>query len=372
MPQIEYLEQHTIYDNPKPHVHSRHGYFPGIARLASGELICLHTIAEAFEAPNSTTWISRSTDNGKTWQLQGVLYDKSVVGFETSDYFKPAALRDGSVIAIGYRYHRHDLESPIAIPETGGLLAGDDVVSFSWDAGRIWSVPQVLTTPYPELLELSGPAIELTSGDLAAVGTPLPMPDGANPSGHVGVLLRSHDRGRTWNSGATYFEMNQQSVTPFESRICEMQPGRLIAIVWAYDNVHSEHLPNQVVVSHDDGRTWSAPINTGHMGQASNLLWLGGDHLLTIHAHRGDTPGIYVRLIDFSGDEWKAHAESVIYGAGAPSQTHASQPIAEMFKSLRFGQPSLVQLEGGEFLAAHWCIEDGQGKIRAHRLRMSI
>ena len=60
MPQIEYLQQHTVYDNPNPHVHSRHGYFPGMARLAWGELICMHTIAEAFEAPNATTWISRS------------------------------------------------------------------------------------------------------------------------------------------------------------------------------------------------------------------------------------------------------------------------------------------------------------------------
>jgi sialidase-1 len=152
MPQIEYLEQHTVYDNPKPHVHSRHGYFPGMARLASGELICMHTIAEAFEAPNATTWISRSRDNGRTWQLQGVVYDKAAVGFETSDYLKPTVLRDGSLIAIGYRYHRHDLESPIAIPETGGLLPGDDLVTFSRDDGHTWSVPDVLKTRYPELL----------------------------------------------------------------------------------------------------------------------------------------------------------------------------------------------------------------------------
>jgi sialidase-1 len=370
MPQIEYLEQHTVYDNPKPHVRSRHGYFPGMAQLASGELLCMHTIAEAFEAPNATTWISRSSDDGRTWRLQGVVYDKTVVGFETSDYLKPTALRDGSLMAIGYRYYRRDIESPIAIAETGGLLPGDDLVCFSQDNGRTWSVPDVLKTRYPELLELSGPALELASGDLVAVGTPLPMPDGSTPSGPVGVLLRSKDAGRTWSDETRYFEM--RGVTPFEARICEMQPGRLAAIVWAYDNTRNEHLPNHVTVSHDDGQTWSAPLSTGHMGQASHLIWLGGDFLLTIHAHRGDAPGIYVRVVDFSRDEWKMLAEAVIYGAGAPSQTRGGQQMAAMFKSLRFGQPSLVALQGGEFLATHWSIEDGQGKILAHRLRVRL
>ena len=156
-----------------------------------------------------------------------------------------------------------------------------------------------------------------------------------------------------------------------------MQPDRLVAMVWAYDHTRSENMPNHVVVSHDGGRTWAPPVNTGHMGQASNLIWLGGDLLLTIHAHRGDAAGIYVRLVDFSRDEWKVRAEAVIYGAGAPSQTQGGQQMAEMFKSLRFGQPSLLELQDGEFpatqfLATHWCIENGQGKIRTHRLRVGL
>ena len=45
--------------------------------------------------------------------------------------------------------------------------------------------------------------------------------------------------------------------------------------------------------------------------------------------------------------------------------------MTEMFTALRFGQPSLVQLNEGEFLAVHWAIEEGQGKILAHRLRIT-
>ncbi len=368
---IQCLEQHVIYDNPRPQVHSRHGYFPGLAALPNGDLLCLFVIGEAFESPDTTTWIARSKDEGRTWVPEGRIYDKSAGGIATSDYLKPTVLRDGSVVALGYRFHRVDPEMPISIPDTGGILPGDDIISFSHDGGHSWSVPAVVPRSYPELLELSGPCIEISTGELLAVGALYKMPDGSSPSGHFGALLRSQDQGRTWDDRTVYFQMPGRSVEPFEARVCEMQEGWLVAIVWAYDIERDQHLTNRVVVSHDAGYTWSAPIDTGHWGQASNLLWLGGDRLLTIHAHRGAAPGIFVRLVDFSNDEWKPLAETLIYGAGLGAQTRDGQSMPEMFRSLRFGQPSLLKLPSGGFLACHWCVEDGQGKILAHRLRVA-
>jgi hypothetical protein len=166
---IDYLEGHIVYENPRPHVHSRHGYFPGLVQLPSGELLCLFMLAEAFEAPNGTTYISRSQDSGRTWQLQGALYDKRVAGFETTDSMKATLLRDGTLIAMGYRFRRDDPEQAIGIAETGGVLPGDDIVAFSQDDARTWSVPQIIPHSSPELLEISGPCVELRSGDLVAV-----------------------------------------------------------------------------------------------------------------------------------------------------------------------------------------------------------
>ena len=44
--------------------------------------------------------------------------------------------------------------------------------------------------------------------------------------------------------------------------------------------------------------------------------------------------------------------------------------FATMGTSVRFGQPSLLRLDGDEVLATHWAIEEGQGRIRSHRLRV--
>ena len=60
----------------------------------------------------------------------------------------------------------------------------------------------------------------------------------------------------------------------------------------------------------------------------------------------------------------------MIWGRAAGQQTRAGQAMSQMFASLRFGQPAIMRLSNGEFLASHWSIEEGQGKIRAHRLRI--
>jgi sialidase-1 len=372
MSKIEVIDSHIIYENPKPHVHSRHGFFPGLTRLPSGDFLTLFVRSEAFESPDATTYVSRSTDGARTWTLEGPLYDKSHVGFETSDSFKPTLLRDGSLVAMGYRFHRFDPESGIGLEETDGILPGDDLITFSTDEGRSWSFPSVIARTRPELLEISGPCIELRSGDLVAVAGIFSLPDGTNPSGQGGVVLRSSDSGQTWDDKVSFFESPSKNITAWESRICEMEEGRLVVIFWAYDIASNTHLPNQIVVSHDDGRTWSNPINTAHRGQAPNLIYLGDDHLLTIQCHRQEESAIYVRLVDFRNDSWKVCVEKVIWGTSKNEGNTDGEKTVKMFKSLNFGQPSLLLLSGDEVLATHWSVEDGQGRIRSHRLHLEI
>jgi sialidase-1 len=298
------------------------------------------------------------------------LYDKSVVSVETSDAMKASLLQDGTLVAMGYRFFREDPEVGIGIEATGGICPGEDIISFSRDEGHTWSSPQVIPRTRPELLEISGPLVELRkSKELLAVSAPFKMPDGSNPSGQIGVLLRSSDHGASWNDEKIYFRAPSANVTPLEARLCEMQNGRLVALVWAYDYSIDQSLPNHVVVTHDAGETWSAPINTGHQDQASSLLWLGGDLLLTIHAHRAKQPKLYVRIVDFSDDHWRVVEEQVIWD-GSPN-SRGKGGMVQQFSSLKFGQPSLLRISAEELLATHWIIEDGQGKIRAHRLRVS-
>lgn len=370
MKTIEYIKSHVIYDNPNPNARSRHGYFPGVVQLLSGELLALLVIGEAFESADQTTYVFRSQDLGATWKLQGPLYDKSTDALPTSDYLKPQVLQDGSLIALGYRFHRHDLDAPILNETTGQWLTGDDVVSFSKDEGRNWTIPQVVPHSTPELLEIPSRCHQLRSGDVVATAGLFPMPDRSNPSGQFGVLLRSTDGGKSWNDKVRFFETPEKSVAAYESHICEMQDGRLVTISWANDVAADKSLPNQVTVSHDNGYTWSKPINTRHMGQSANLLYLGGECLMSVHCHRGEEVGLYVRVIDFSNDQWNVIAEKEIWGPSLSQHAGQNQKFLPLLKSIRFGQASLLRLNNGEILVTHWSIEEGQGRIRTHRLRL--
>ena len=369
-PVIELVASHVVYENPLPQLRSRHGYFPGLVQLPSGELLALLVIGEAFESVDLTTYVARSGDLGQTWHLQGPLYERSRQANPTSDFLKPQVLRDGTLIALGYRFDRLDPEQPIAIAETDGALPGDDVVSFSSDDGHTWSEPAVIPRSTPELLEIPSRSVQLRSGDILATAGLFKMPDGSSPSGQFGPLLRSTDGGHTWDDRTHYFESPDRTVAAYESHLAEMQPGRIVAICWAFDIGAGRYLPNQVTVSHDNGHTWSAPIDTGILAESANLLYLGGERLLSIHSHRGRDVGLYVRLVDFTGDRWEVRDEKRIWGEGMGRQTKDGQSFFEFAGSIRFGQGSLLRLASGEILASHWCVIDGQGKVLTHRLRV--
>ena len=365
---IEYIDRHIVYENPTPQNRSRHGFFPGLVKLPSGDLLALFMLGEAFEAADATTVVSHSQDQGRTWHLEGPLHVKEEAHRYDSDFMKPTVLNDGTLIAMGYRFHRSDPDQLLTNQETDGLRNGDDLVSVSRDEGRTWSHPRVIARTRPELIELSGPVIQLRRGTILGAGSLFPMWDGTNPSGFGGALLQSEDGGETWDDQSIFFEDPTGHYAPAEPRLCEMQDDRIVALVWMVDHVEERNLPNGVTVSHDAGKTWSDPIDTGIPGQASNLMHWEDDLLLTIHCQReGEDIGLYVRLVDFSQDRWRTIKEANIW-ANAPAMKVAA--YATMGRNLRFGQPSLLRLDDGDILATHWAIEEGQGMILTHRLRI--
>ena len=92
--------------------------------------------------------------------------------------------------------------------------------------------------------------------------------------------------------------------------------------------------------------------------------------LLTIHCHReGQDIGLFVRIVDLAGDQWRIAEEAKIWG-NAPAMKVGG--YSTMGQNLRFGQASLLRLDDGDILASHWAIEEGQGRIHTHRLRVEV
>ncbi len=363
---IEIADHITIYENPVPSLLSRFAAIPGLEKLPSGDIIALFPIGEAFEAMDHTMFLSRSKDSGNTWALEGPMFKGSELRNTGPCSLKPALLNDGTLIATGYGFYRDNPEV-LVNPSTGGLPDGPDLVSFSADEGKTWSQPELIPLSRPEVLEMPGPCIQLKSGELIATGATFPMWDGNRPSGRIGVALRSTDNGKTWDDSNIFYKSPEGDISPYETNSCQMPDGRIVTIIWMLDEAHEKSLTNHVAVSDDGGIEWSRPIDTGVPGQASNLISLEDNLLLSIHCYREGDTGLYVHIVDFTDNKWEIIGTEKIWGK-APSM-HIGQ-LKDMGKNLKFGQPSLLPLDNGEFLASHWAVEDCTGKILTHRLRV--
>ena len=353
-----------VYRNPKPHVRSVHAYFPSVVALGDGGMLASVVLGEAFEATNLRTHLCRSTDDGETWQHEGAIYPGTSDRL-TSDACRLTALPDGGVVAFMIRHDRTDHpDEGLTNPENLGFVPTELLLMRSQDAGRTWSGPTPLDPPLVgPSFEMCSPITVLRDGRWVLPTSTWPGWDGHCPNGTKMVALVSSDHGATWPKYWDVMHEPEGRVFFWESKIVELDDGRLLAVAWTYDDVASEDRPNHYALSTDGGRTWSKPASTGLTGQTLTPLVLEGDRILCVY-RRMDTPGLWANLSRLEGDQWVNDAEAPIWGAGATGLTATSDNMVQNFSVLRFGAPCLTLLADATIFLAFWCYEDCVSVIR--------
>ena len=87
-------------------------------------------------------------------------------------------------------------------------------------------------------------------------------------------------------------------------------------------------------------------------------LWLEQNIILTIHSHRESPSGLIIRKINIENDKFEILSELDLFKND--NMESDSTNISKQFGSLKFGQPSLIQLQNKEILATCWCYENNQ------------
>ncbi|SMY08876.1 sialidase family protein [Flavimaricola marinus] len=350
----------TIYANPNPLLVSRQAVFPGLAALPNGDLLAMFSIGQAFDSADMRAVVSRSTDGGHSWATPRPLHEGSELASES---FKPTLLPDGRILALGYVFERPDDLTPIVDPDTMELLPLRNRWSISEDQGVSWSAPfQFSVEGAP--LELSGPAIVLPDGRLIAAGAPFHL----GPGGHEGWIIASDDAGANWRRQSIFYRAPGGHVAPWECRLCHLGGSRIAVIFWAYDAQAQVNLDNHIVLSDDNGQTFGPAIATGIMGQASNVMALDENRVLSIHCHREDPVSLTVRVLRLGLDRVDIDAEFPIFGA--VGEASATDGIVSQFGSLRFGQPALLRTGPDRVLATCWSVENCQHVIKGYHLKL--
>ncbi|MGE5194218.1 MAG: sialidase family protein [Deltaproteobacteria bacterium] len=365
---IRSLATGIVYRNPKPHLTAVHAWHPSLVQIPGGELLATFDLAQAVESLDYHTCTARSADGGQTWSPPRPLFRDSAARRSTHSV-RVGAVADGTLVGFGARFYRDDPEEGLVNRANLGYVPMDLFLLRSADSGRTWQGPQSIIPP------LVGPAfemchriVELADGRWLAPTSTWKGWNGEAPHGMQAVALVSRDRGRTWPEYLRVIDQTDRGVISWEQGLAPLPDGRIVSVVWSFDEASGKSLPNRYAVSLD-GRTFAAPRENGLQGETAKLLPLADGRVLCLY-RRLDKPGLWANLVRIDGADWINLEEAPLW-QGAASRMSGAGRSGDELSALKFGYPSMVQLPDGNVLAVFWCVEDCLHIIRWQRIEIS-
>jgi BNR repeat protein len=368
MQPIELLGSDVVYRNPKPYLRSLQARHPSLVAFDDGELLLGFDLGQSDESLDYATHRARTKDGGRTWQLEGPLLAPSAQPPTTNSLRLSQA--DGETIAFGNIHHRERQDEGLVNRATLGFVSTNLVLMRSHDRGRTWSSAEHILPPLESpAWETCHHVLQLRCGRWLAPTSTWRGWDGEHPAGEQTVALISDDRGHSWPRYGRIFDGRRTGRIHWEVSLVQLHDGAVAAVAWVHDPRTQADHPNQLAISFDDGETFGEPESTGLQGQTCKLLQLHDGRLLAIY-RRLDRPGLWANLAARQDGRWRNIAETVVWQGEGAAVTRAENS-ADGLAALRFGYPSPVQLADGQVLVAFWCVEACQSVIRLARLRMT-
>lgn len=366
MAEIEVISTGRIYRNPKPYLRSTHAYFPSVAVISEKELLCAFVLGSAFESVDCHVEFARSHDSGKTWSLEGRLLPPWSKGV-ASESCRISRISNGELVALMLYSDRSDPEEGLTNRQTLGFVPNEFCLFRSNDEGHTWIGPEPIAAPVVgPSFESNAKIIELSDGRWMIPTSTWRAWDGYDPSGMKMVIFISEDKGKTWPKYTTVMDNSADKIIYWESKLIELDDGRLLSIAWAYDEVNGKDLPNQYALSKDGGRSFYPPLSTGLLGQTPVIIKLADGRILCVY-RRVDDPGLWANIVRLEDDAWINHEAFCLWQPAALLKKKTN--MVEKFHALRLGAPVLTILPDGDIFLALWCYEDCVSNIRWFRLR---
>jgi sialidase-1 len=320
----------------------RHLHPADLIKLRNNELLLMTREGAEHISNDGDIVMLRSTDGGKTWGDRQViaaikdLDEREACGVQ---------LKDGTIVA-GVFYnglygtdgaYLGGHEKYLSDPDKKYLGA---YVITSQDYGRTWSEPNYIDTQEMPFRNIEGPT-----------DAPIKLPDGSilmavigyqfegDPQNRSAVMLRSADKGQTWQYLSTIAGDPGGHLGSFlEPGIVRTRTGRIVAAM-------RNHGPEGAIFtsySDDDGKTWSPVVQTEMIGHPADLVQLADGRLMATYGVRtqhAQPEGVRACFSTNNGTSWDPASEV---------------QIRNDFANWDVGYPESLALPGGKVLTVYY------------------
>lgn len=342
-------------------------YHPSLSVLSADEWLVTFDLGTSTDSLDYHTRALRTLDRGATWIDEGPLVSKPASG-PTTHTIRTRHLGGGRVVGFGKWENRQGYENYRSNRETLGQVPMRLFYIDSLDGGRSWTVPRWIEPPLVgPTWELCHPIIELPDRSWAAPVATWRGWNGELPNGEISGLLISPNGGLTWPQFVPTFDGRKEGFIHWEQSVVARRDGSMIATAWVYDPAKRETRPSVFVLSRDGGRSFGAPTATGFLAQTCKIIELKSGKIVAAY-RRHDQPGLWIELASVDERGWQTERRALLW-AGASGMTGKTS-TSEQLSQLRFGYPSLADLDDGSVLLAFWGTKSDRSAI--HWLRFTF
>ena len=292
----------VIYDAASQGASRQVAFMDGLLRTQSGTWLSGFTVGPEKNHPTGTLQLSRSRDDGRTWQLIPFQFESTFAG-------TPGSLSSGELVEAGPGrllivttwFDRSDPHRPLFNPETEGILRSRLLMSESTDEGDTWTSWREIATPGLTGCALTGPIVSWSDGSLAVTFESFKEFDDPTPVRPAAWLVRSLDGGASFGDPFRVAQDPENNVYYWDQRLhAAGTSGEFIAMYWTHDRASQRdrrvHFLRATCATGDHSE--AVPIETTIPGQIAAPLLLTDEHILSFVVDR-DRPGT-MRL-------WQSH-----------------------------------------------------------------
>jgi hypothetical protein len=305
-------------------VHEKGMYttFPSVAKMKDGRLLLVYRQAKdrlpeygkiTHVDPSARIMMRTSSDKGKTWSGENVLYDDEMGEQDPC----VTCLTDGTLICTFFRWkvvpkelkatlgRTFDYYGRIVFDKWAAIHIGTMCLS-SEDNGKTWDGPYPLcNSNFEGALAMRGNIVEYENGQLLAPLYGIKQL-GSNTQC---LILQSKNRGRSWNALGEI--PKDEGLHFFEPFLYKSPSGRLIIFmrthrslennaIGPYENLHCS-------VSDDGGKIWSKPVRTELYCPNPVHVLEYEDRLLFTYGQRNDPKGIEAVITEKENPKPSSH-----------------------------------------------------------------